>query len=72
MQNKVFGEGDYHLQTGSQSSSATVDTADYEPYEDPPRAEERDDAVEEVVGSVPFHIRCGVHLWGGGDIQVMC
>lgn len=51
---------------GFPSSSAAIDTAHYEPHKDPPRAEEGDDAVEKVVGSVPFHIRCGVHLGGGG------
>ena len=34
---------------------AAIDTADDEPYEDVPRAEECDDAVEEVVRSVLPH-----------------
>ena len=43
------------------ASSAAVDTAYAEPYEDPPRAEEGDDTVEEVVRTVALHIHM-MHL----------
>ena len=36
---------------------ATINAADDEPDEDPPGAEEGDDAVQEMVGTVSLHVR---------------
>ncbi len=41
---------------------APVDTAHNYPNEDPPRAEECDDAMEAVVGGVSLNIRSMHHL----------
>ncbi len=41
---------------------APVDTAHNYPDEDPPRAEERDDAMEAVVGGVSLNIGSMHHL----------
>ncbi len=40
---------------------ATLDTADEKPHKDPPRTEEADDKVEEMVGRIPLN-HCGVYL----------
>jgi hypothetical protein len=45
-----------------QSFSAAIHTAHNQPDEYPPRTEEGDDAMEEMVGTIILHIRCGVHL----------
>lgn len=46
------------------ASSATIDAAHNQPNEDPPRAEEGDDAVQEMVRTVILHVGCGMNLKG--------
>lgn len=44
--------------------STAVDTAYAEPNKDPPRAEEGDDTVEEMVGRISLHVRTLDNLKG--------
>ena len=52
----------YILSGRGLASSAAIYQAHDDPDEDPPRAEEGDDAVEEVVGRVIVHDRCVADL----------
>ena len=54
----------YRPQGKSQASaSAAVDTAEDQPDEDPPGAEEGYDAVEDMVGTIILDICGGTDLW---------
>ena len=50
------------LWTPALVSLAAVDTADNQPNEDPPRAEECDDTVEKMVMTIITHVHRRMHL----------
>ena len=53
---------------GVASHSTAVDTAHYHPDKDPPRAEQADDEVEEMVGTVSLYVGCA-DLKEGGRVK---